>query len=126
LRAASGLTPRQRGSRWELVAESFLRGKGLRTLARNYHSRFGEIDLVMLDEPVLVFVEVRYRHGDHYGSGAETVTHHKQVRLISAARQYLGNHATHARRACRFDVVSIGGGAGDTELRWLRAAFDLG
>jgi len=120
------LTPRQQGSRWERTAESFLRGKGLRTLARNYNSRFGEIDLVMLDEPVLVFVEVRYRRRDRHGSGAETVTRTKQTRLISAARQFLRSHSTHARRACRFDVVSIGGHAEDTELNWIRAAFDLG
>ena len=120
------LTPRQQGSHWERAAESLLRRKGLRTLARNYHSRFGEIDLVMLDEPVLVFVEVRYRRRDRHGSGAETVTRSKQSRLVSAARHFLRSHPDHARRACRFDVVSIGGGAADTELNWIRAAFDAG
>lgn len=120
------LTARQRGSRWERAAESFLHGKGLRTVARNYHSRFGEVDLVMLDEPVLVFVEVRYRRSDRHGSGAETVTPSKQARLVSAARQFLRNHSAHARRACRFDVVSIGGGGAATELNWIRAAFDAG
>lgn len=119
-------TTRQQGSRWERTAECFLRGRGLRTVARNYHSRFGEIDLVMLDAPVLVFVEVRYRRSDRHGSGAETVTRTKQARLVSAARQFLRNHPAHAGRACRFDVVSIGGGAADTELDWIRAAFDVG
>lgn len=118
------LTTRQQGSRWERAAESFLCRKGLRTLARNYHSRFGEIDLVMLEGPILVFVEVRYRRNDRHGSGADTVTRNKQVRLVSTARQYLRNHADHARRACRFDVVSIGSGAEGIELQWIRAAFD--
>jgi putative endonuclease len=117
---------RQQGSRWERVAESFLCRQGLKTLARNYHSRFGEIDLVMLDEPVLVFVEVRFRRSDRHGSGAETVTRSKQLRLASAARQYLRHYTGHARRPCRFDVVSIGGGADRTELYWIRAAFDAG
>jgi putative endonuclease len=118
------LTTRQQGSRWERAAESFLRKRGLKTLARNYHSRLGEIDLVMLDDPVLVFVEVRYRHNNRHGSGAETVTRGKQSRLASAARRYLGHHPDHARRACRFDVVSIGPGTNGAELRWIRAAFD--
>ena len=118
------LTARQQGSRWERAAESFLRRRGLRTLARNFHSRFGEIDLVMLEEPVLVFVEVRYRRNDRHGSGADTVTRNKQLRLVSAARQYLRHHADHARRACRFDVVSIGNGTEGAELQWIRAAFD--
>ena len=117
-------TTRQQGSRWERAAESFLRRKGLKTLARNYHSRLGEIDLVMLDDPVLVFVEVRFRHSDRHGSGAETVTRRKQQRLAGAARHYLRHHPLQARRACRFDVVSIGSGAEGAELRWIRAAFD--
>ena len=117
-------TTRQQGSRWERAAESFLRKRGLKTLARNYHSRLGEIDLVMLDDPVLVFVEVRFRNSDRHGSGAETVTRVKQARLASAARRYLGHHPGHAQRACRFDVVSIGSGTNGAELRWIRAAFD--
>lgn len=118
------LTTRQQGSRWERAAETFLRGKGLKTLARNYHSRLGEIDLVMLDDPILVFVEVRFRHSDRHGSGADTVTPRKQQRLTGAARHYLRHHPDQARRACRFDVVSIGSGAEGAELRWIRAAFD--
>jgi putative endonuclease len=117
-------TTRQQGSRWERAAESFLHRKGLKTLARNYHSRLGEIDLVMLDDPVLVFVEVRFRHSDRHGSGADTVTQVKQARLTSAARRYLAHHPGHARRACRFDVVSIGSGTNGAELRWIQAAFD--
>jgi putative endonuclease len=118
------LTARQQGSRWERAAESFLRRRGLRTLARNYHSRFGEIDLVMLEESVLVFVEVRFRQSDRHGSGAETVTRRKQERLASAARHYLRHHPGQARRACRFDVVSIGPGSDEAELLWIRSAFD--
>jgi len=117
---------RQRGRAWEQVAESLLRRQGLRTLTANYQCRSGEIDLVMLGEPVLVFVEVRFRRSDRHGSGAETVTRRKQLRLASAARQYLRHNTGHARRPCRFDVVSIGGGADRTELYWIRAAFDAG
>ena len=118
------LTARQQGQRWEKAAEAFLHRRGLRTLARNYHCRFGEIDLVMLDDPILVFVEVRYRRRARHGSGADTVTRTKQRRLISAARLYLRGHTAHAQRACRFDVISIGTGTEGTELQWIRAAFD--
>jgi putative endonuclease len=115
---------RQQGRRWERAAESLLRRRGLRTLARNYQCRRGEIDLVMLDGPALVFVEVRYRSSDRFGSGADSVTLTKQRRIVSAARQFLGRHAQHAQRPCRFDVVSIGGGADGAELNWIRSAFE--
>lgn len=118
---------RQRGSHWERAAEALLRRHGLQAVTRNFSSRFGELDLVMLDGPVLVFVEVRYRHADRYGSGADTVDRAKQRKLISAARYYLGLHPEARDRACRFDVVSIGGdGRGNPSSRWIKDAFDAG
>jgi putative endonuclease len=117
---------RQQGRDWERVAESMLCRRGLRTLIRNYHCRFGEIDLIMLDGAVLVFVEVRYRHSDRYGSGADSVTPAKQRKVVSAARQFLGRHAGHSQRPSRFDVVSIGRGVDGIECNWIRSAFDAG
>lgn len=117
-------SPREAGGRWERHAESFLRSRGLKSLARNYHCRLGEIDLVMLDGAVLVFVEVRYRHRSGYGSGAETVTLAKRRKLVRAALNYLGRHRQHADRPCRFDVVSMGAGEQGPELDWIRGAFD--
>jgi putative endonuclease len=118
------LSTRQHGSHWERAAEALLRRHGLRPLTRNFSSRFGELDLVMLDGPVLVFVEVRYRHADRFGSGAETVTRSKQRKLASAAGLFLGLHAEHRLRPCRFDVVSIGEGPAGAELKWIKSAFD--
>jgi putative endonuclease len=115
---------RQQGRGWEHVAESMLCRRGLRTLARNYLCRCGEIDLVMLDGPVLVFVEVRYRHSDRYGSGADSVTPAKQRRIVSAARHFLVRQPDHGQRPARFDVVSIGQGADGAEINWIRSAFD--
>jgi putative endonuclease len=115
---------RQRGRAWEQVAEALLSRHGLRTLASNYNCRCGEIDLIMLDGAVLVFVEVRYRHSDRFGSGADSVTPAKQRRIVSAARQFLGRYPRQAQRPCRFDVVSIGHGSNGVELDWIRSAFD--
>ena len=103
-----------------------LRSRGLRPVARNYHCRCGEIDLIMLDTSVLVFIEVRYRHSNRYGSGADSVTTTKQRRIISAAKQFLRRHPLHDRRPARFDVVSIGHGVSGVELDWIRSAFDAG
>ena len=119
-------TARQQGERWERFAESFLRRRGMKLLARNFHTRFGELDLVMLDGAVLVFVEVRYRRRSDYGSGADSVTWTKQRRLISAARHFLSRHRSHAGRACRFDVVSLGAGADGPVVDWIQHAFEAG
>lgn len=108
-----------RGQAGEDRAAAHLQSAGLVLLARNVRFRGGELDLVMLEREVLVFVEVRVRNNTRYGSAAETVTRRKQQRLIVAAQLYLQQHPAHQKRACRFDVISISG----NELQWLKNAF---
>jgi putative endonuclease len=117
---------RQRGDAWERAAETFLTARGLKILQRNFHGRFGEIDLVLLDGDTLVFVEVRYRSNPNYGSGAASVTATKQRRIVHAAQRYLQRERRHAWRPCRFDVVSVGRSEGRPVMNWIRAAFEAG
>ncbi|MFA9459978.1 YraN family protein [Thiohalorhabdus methylotrophus] len=88
-------------------------------VARNFHAKGGEVDLVTLDGEVLVFTEVRARADSAYGTAEETVGPRKQKRIIQAARAFLAIHPEHAARFCRFDVVALHG----RELRWIRDAF---
>jgi putative endonuclease len=112
-----------RGKDAETLACRHLQSHGLRLLERNYHSRRGEIDLVMQDKDSLVFVEVRYRRQDRFGSGAESVDRHKQSRIIACALHYIQKHPETARQPCRFDVVSMNGGDRKHTLEWIRNAF---
>jgi putative endonuclease len=116
---------REQGNHWEDAAESFLHQRGLTTVRRNYHGRIGEIDLIMLDGPVLVFTEVRYRGSNSHGGGAASVTAAKQRKIIQAARRFLACEKRHAHRRCRFDVVSIGSERGRTVMNWIRSAFSV-
>lgn len=105
----------------EAAAERHLLAAGLQVLDRNVHYRGGELDRVMLDGDVLVFVEVRYRAASSFGDGALSVDRRKQLRLLLAAQSYLCEHPAQANRACRFDVVYAQGEP--PRLRWLRDAF---
>lgn len=115
---------RQSGARWERHAEAFLCRQGLRLLRRNFHCRLGEIDLIMTDEDTLVFVEVRFRGANSRGSGLESITQRKQVRLSRAAGVFLGRNPSLARRPCRFDVVALRGQRQGPDLHWIRNAFE--
>ncbi|HUH31110.1 MAG TPA: YraN family protein [Rhodanobacter sp.] len=117
---------RATGDGFEQRACSALERAGLHVLARNYHTRRGELDLIMRDGETIVFVEVRYRRSAGHGDAATSVTVAKQARLILAAQQWLGAHPEHARRTCRFDVVSYDGPADAVHQAWLRNAFDDG
>ncbi len=100
-------------------AETLLSAAGLRILARNHRCRQGEIDLIAQDGDTLVFVEVRSRGRQDFGSAAESITVAKQRRIIAAARHYL---ATLPRTpACRFDVVTLDQ---DSAPVWIKSAFE--
>lgn len=113
------------GLHWERLAERFLRRRGLRTLARNFHCRMGEVDLVMGDGDTTVFIEVRYRRNNAFGSALDTVTRHKQLKLIRTASLFLARKPLLASRPCRFDVVGISGSEAEPQIEWARNAFEL-
>ena len=83
---------KEAGDNAEANAQHYLQQQGLIAIESNFHSRYGEIDLVMRDRQYLVFVEVRYRKHGRFGSGADTITPHKQRKIILTANHYLQKH----------------------------------
>ena len=114
--------PRERGEAAERLAENYLRERGLKLVERNFHSRKGEIDLVMQDGGHLIFVEVRLRRNDHFGSAAESITLTKQRRVINAASYFLQCRRQWRDSPCRFDVLTVSGRSHE-EIGWIRDAF---
>lgn len=104
----------------ENLAASYLLEHGLKLLVKNYHCRFGEIDLIMQDKNTLVFVEVRLRSTPGFGDAATSITTQKQAKLIRTAEHYLQEHG---QAACRFDAILMNK-ADTAHLVWLRNAFD--
>ena len=96
---------REAGARAERQAEEFLKERGLRILARNFRTRFGEIDLVAQDGDTVVFVEVRSRSSAAFGTPQETVTAAKRRRIIRTAMAYAQSRCLDA--SLRFDVVAL-------------------
>jgi|SaaInl74LU_5_DNA_1037368.scaffolds.fasta_scaffold40624_2 putative endonuclease len=112
------------GLAFERAAEQCLSQAGLTLLVRNFRSRHGEIDLVMLDQNTLVFVEVRQRSASRFYSAAASVSPKKQARLINTALCYLRQHPEHRHRYCRFDVIAYRNHMGSP--LWLKSAFTTG
>jgi putative endonuclease len=106
------------GKKAEDVACSFLQRNGLSLVQRNYHCRYGEIDIIMQDSNTLVFVEVRYRTSIKFGSAAESVDSNKQRKLVFTANHYLQKYPTNL--PTRFDVVAL---SPHQEPEWITNAF---
>ncbi|WP_026917655.1 YraN family protein [Gordonia shandongensis] len=89
----------------DLVAD-YLHGLGWRVLARNWRTRYGELDLIAADGDTLVVVEVKTRASRTYSDPLAAVTPDKLRRMRSLARQWLDQQEAFWP-TIRFDVVSV-------------------
>jgi len=82
--------------------------RGAELLARRHRNEAGEIDLILLEDGILVFVEVKKRK--NRAELAESITNRQWQRLGLAATHYMMTHSdeTGEIRGCRFDAVLIG------------------
>lgn len=115
------------GKMAETAACAYLERRGLRCIEKNFRCRFGEIDLVMRTEEIIVFVEVRFRRATNPVSSLVSVDYRKQMKLARTAAWYLGQKSATGGEAVRFDVVAVDGRShGDYALQWVRDAFRPG
>jgi putative endonuclease len=112
------------GKEGERIAEQYLKKKGYRLVERNYRCAAGELDLIVLDHRVVVFVEVKTRTGDGFGSPFEAVEFRKQRKMIQAAQYFLAEKKLQQRDA-RFDVVGISWPGRDPMVEHIENAFEL-
>ena len=99
-------TAYQKGLQGEKQALAYLRKKGYKLLQKRWRCHGGEVDLIMEDQGVIVFVEVKYRPKGRAGDGLMAVTPDKQRRLKLAAQAYMIDHDL-TEYPVRFDVVEI-------------------
>lgn len=95
----------QQGTQAEAACCDFLKQQGLSFIEKNFHCRLGEIDLIMLDNNTLTFIEVRYRKNNLFGGGEASVTLKKQKKIRLTAELYLQKNPKYQN--ARFDVVAM-------------------
>lgn len=100
------------------VAEYF-RQQGYRILEQNFRCHFGEIDLIAQKDGYIVFVEVKYRSSDSFGTPMAAVDRKKQRRISNTASYYLYSRHWPTDTACRFDVAAVS----DQSIQIIENAF---
>lgn len=115
--------PRRRGDAAEQATQHWLTQQGVTLLQTNFHTRYGEIDLIGLHREQLVFFEVRFRSSSRFGGAAASVTAAKQQKIVSAAQLFLQQHPQYANTSCRFDVIAASGQPDNWQFDWLQQAF---
>ncbi len=100
-------TPRRAfGDEGELAAEKYLRKLGYKIIERNFLVRQGEIDIVAKQNSTIVFVEVKTRRSDAFGSALDSISSAKAQKLAAAAYIYLSQHKLDDVDF-RIDVITI-------------------
>jgi len=122
-KAAAKKTPKMvSGDLAEDLALDYFAQQGFTSETRNFHCRYGEIDLIMWDQEYLVFIEVRYRASYGFGGALESINYFKQSKLRKAAEFYM-LRTKRTDCACRFDILCITGNLNKPEYEWIANAF---
>jgi len=110
-----------KGKICEKLACDYLKKNGLKLIDQNFHSRFGEIDLIMQHQDTVVFIEVRYRKNQDYGGAKASVTPVKQKKLRKTALYYMQKKGREFN--ARFDVIAMTGENNNLTIEWIKNAF---
>ncbi len=109
------------GRQGEERAAQYLQSNGYKLLESNYRFKRNEIDLIMLKENVLVFVEVKSKGNALYGFPEEAVDSKKAARIIEAAEHYVFEENWNG--LIRFDIVAIINNKDQVEIKHFEDAF---
>ena len=116
---------KRKGLHYENQAKSYLVRHGLALLEQNYHCRFGEIDLIMLQQEVLCFIEVKYRNSIAYGGAASAISTQKQKKIVKTALFFIAQNDKLKQHSMRFDALLMQQQADNEspDIDWIQNAF---
>lgn len=113
----------EQGRQGEELAVNHLKRLGYRIICRNYRCSLGEIDIIARHRGVLVFVEVKSRRSEAFGSPKLAITPAKQHKLSQVAWHYLQEYDL-TETSARFDVVTVSDIKGPPHFEVIENAFE--
>lgn len=93
------------GKRGEEIAADYLKNKGYQILETNWRYRRAELDLIAMQGAILVFVEVKTRSSDRFGTPESFISRQKENFMAEAANVYM-EQIGHEWEI-RFDFIAI-------------------
>ncbi len=120
----SGSNNIEKGKKGEDMAAACLRKEGYKIVERNYRCLYGEIDIIAMDAEDIVFIEVKSRKSDNFGSPEDAVGIIKQRKISKVALNYLQEKKLTDHNA-RFDIVAIRLLPQGNRVEIIKDAFDL-
>jgi putative endonuclease len=109
------------GKLGEDIAHKYLKRLGYKILMRNFRIRGGEIDIIAIDGDTLVFVEVKTRSSDLFGSPEDAINYHK-LRFIERAGKFFRFAKNNLPEAERIDVIAVDVSSSKAKIRHTKNA----
>ena len=103
------VTTCQIGDRGEQAAADWLMADGHEIIARNWRTRYCEIDIVSKKDNVLYFTEVKYRKNDNFGDGLAAITNKKQQQMRFSAEMFIAKNAQYENYNMRLMAIPVDG-----------------
>ena len=103
------VTTRQIGDKGEQAAADWLVADGHEIIARNWRTRYCEIDIISMKDDVLYFTEVKYRKNDDFGDGLAAITAKKQRQMRFAAELFVAKHPQYEGRDMQILAIAVDG-----------------
>ena len=114
------------GMQGEELTAKYLTGLGFKVITKNFHSRYGELDLIAANENLILFVEVKTRKANSLVLPAEAVFYSKIKRIIKTAAIFLEKNKQLNFLQPRFDVSEVVIKSSDSiNLNYIENAFDF-
>ncbi len=110
------------GDRGEKLAIKFLKKLDLKILAHNYYCRYGELDIVAIDDDTLVFAEVKTRK-TNVEKALNSISISKQKKIIKSAKVFLNKNPRYDNYPTRFDVIAVIKTGNKWKIKHLKEAF---
>ena len=106
----------------ESCAAKLLISKGFAIICKNFHSAYGEVDIVATQGDVLIFVEVKTRSSD-FEQALTSISFGKQQKLAKTALVFIAKNPKYESCFTRFDVIAIVVKNDKTEIKHIEEAF---
>ena len=111
------MNKREKGAVFENYAAEFLEKMGYTLIAKNYSTKYGEIDLIMEKEKIIVFIEVKQRTSDIFGRGEYAIDYRKKRKIYFTAKKFIFENG-YNDYDIRFDAI-IFNGTERTPCNWI-------
>lgn len=113
------------GKLGEVKAVEYLKSHNYSILKTNYHSRYGEIDIIAEKNNIICFIEVKTRKKNAYITPSEFVNHSKQNKIMMTANSYIISNFSE-KFSYRFDIIEVFHyNSYIFEINHLKGAFEL-